>query len=43
MYRMTMLRNNGSKLDRWSEAQMVRSSDDPKLIDVKAEDLAEKF
>jgi hypothetical protein len=38
MYRMTMLRNNEPKLDRWSKLL----SDDPKLNDVKAEDLAEK-
>jgi hypothetical protein len=43
MYRMMMLKKNEPKLDKRSEAQMIRSSDDPKLTDVKAENLARKI
>ena len=38
-----MLKKNEPKLDRWTEAQMIRSLDDPKLNDVKAEDIARKI
>jgi hypothetical protein len=43
MYRMMMLKKNEPKLDKRSKAQMIRSSDDPKLTDVKAENLARKI